>query len=98
MPNIKTTSVALLGFLLIVIGVGLWVSGDTTNPVVNLPQATTGVPWAPMIWVLGIIVMLSAALANSLHVKHYFLWLLVLIIGYLAVFSVLVGVTSLIVP
>jgi len=98
MTNIKTTSVALLGLLLIIVGVGLWVSGDTTNTVVNLPLATTGIPWAPMIWVLGIIIMLSAALANTLHVKHYLLWLLVLIVGYLGVFAVLVGVASLILP
>lgn len=98
MTNIKTISVALLGLLLIVVGVGLWVLGDTTNLVVPLQLAGTGVPWAPMIWLLGIIVLLSAAFANTLRAKHFFTWLLVLVVGYLAVFVVLVAVTSVILP
>jgi hypothetical protein len=98
MTNIRTVAVALLGLLLIVLGVGFWVLGDATNPMVTLPLASTGVPWAPMIWLLGIIVLLSAALANTMDAKHFLLWLIILIVGYLAVFAVLVGVTSVILP
>ena len=98
MTNIKAVSVALLGLLLIVLGVGFWVLGDATNSVVALPLASTGVHWAPLIWLLGIIVLLSAAFANTMRVKNYFIWLLVLVFGYLAVFVVLVAVTSVIIP
>ena len=98
MTNIKAVSVALLGLLLIVLGVGFWVLGDATNSVVTLPLASTGAHWAPLIWLLGIIVLLSAAFANTMHIKNYFVWLLVLVVGYLAVFAVLVAVTSAILP
>ena len=98
MTNIKTLSIGLLGFILVVAGVGLWALGDATSHVITLPLATTGVLWAPLLWLLGIIVMLSAALANTLRLKHYLVWLVVLVVGYLAVFAVLVAVTSLIVP
>lgn len=98
MTNIKAVSVALLGLLLIVLGVGFWVLGDATSSVVTLPLASTGAHWAPLIWLLGIIVLLSAAFANTMQAKNYFVWLLVLVVGYLAVFVVLVGVTSVIIP
>ena len=98
MTNIRTVSVALLGLLLIVVGVGFWTLGDATNAIVTLPLASTGVRWAPLIWLLGIIVLLSAAFANTMRVKNYFVWLLVLVFGYLAVFVVLVAVTSVIIP
>jgi hypothetical protein len=98
MTSIRTIAIGLLGFLLVVAGVALWVTGDATNLVVTLPLAGTGVLWAPLLWLLGIIVLLSAALANVLHLKHYILWLVLLVVGYLAVFVVLVAVTSLILP
>jgi O-antigen/teichoic acid export membrane protein len=98
MTNIKTVSVALLGLILIVLGVGFWVLGDATNLLVTLPLASTGVHCAPLIWLLGIIVLLSAAFANTMQAQNYFVWLLVLVVGYLAVFAVLVAVTSAIIP
>lgn len=98
MTSIKTVSVALLGLLLIVVGVGFWVLGDATSALVTLPLASTGMRWAPLIWLLGIIVLLSAAFANTLRIKNYFVWLIVLVFGYLAVFVVLVAVTSAIIP
>ena len=98
MTSIRTIAIGLLGFLLVVAGVALWVTGDATNLVVTLPLAGTGVLWAPLLWLLGIIVLLSAALANVLHLKHYILWLVLLVVGYLAVFAILVAVTSLILP
>lgn len=98
MTRIVTIAVGLLGLLLVVAGVSLWVSGDSTNLVVTIPLASTGVFWAPLLWLLGIIVLLSAALANTLHLKNYIVWLVLLIVGYLAVFAVLVAVTSAIIP
>jgi hypothetical protein len=98
MTSIRTIAVGLLGLLLVVAGVSLWVAGDSTSLVVTIPLASTGVLWAPLLWLLGIIVLLSAALANTLHLKDYIVWLVLLIVGYLAVFVVLVSVTSLIVP
>ena len=96
MTSIKATSVGVVGFLLLVSGLALWVLGDQTNALVPLPIAITGVPWTPLIWVLGIIVLLSVALAQTLRVKNYLMWILLLVGGYLAVFAVLVSVTSLI--
>jgi len=98
MTKIVTIAVGLLGLLLVVAGVSLWVAGDSTNLVVTIPLASTGVLWAPLLWLLGIIVLLSAALANTLHLKNYIVWLVLLIVGYLAVFAVLVAVTSAIIP
>ena len=98
MTRITTIAVGLLGLVLVVVGVSLWVAGDSTNLVVTIPLASTGVLWAPLLWLLGIIVLLSAALANTLRLKNYMVWLALLIVGYLAVFVVIVSVTSLIVP
>ncbi|HXY82487.1 MAG TPA: hypothetical protein VEH56_02125 [Candidatus Saccharimonadales bacterium] len=98
MPSIRTLSVGMLGLLLIVAGVALWVLADSTSVVVSMPLASTGFLWAPLIWFLGIIVILSAALANTLPLKDYLAWLLVLVVGYLAVFVILVSVTSAILP
>jgi len=84
--------------VLVVVGVSLWVAGDSTNLVVTIPLASTGVLWAPLLWLLGIIVLLSAALANTLGIKNYIVWLALLVVGYLAVFVVLVAVTSVILP
>ena len=96
MTSLKAASVGLLGLLLSVSGLALWVLGDQTSALVSLPIAITGVPWAPLIWVLGIIVMLSTALAQTLRIKNYLMWIGLLVAGYIAVFAVLVSVTSLI--
>jgi len=98
MTSVKTLSVLLLGLLLIVTGVSLWVLGDSTSVVVSIPLASTGVLWAPLIWILGIIITLSAALANTLPLKNYLAWLLLLVVGFLAIFVILVSVTSVILP
>jgi len=98
MTRITTIAVGLLGLVLVVVGVSLWVAGDSTNLVVTIPLASTGVLWAPLLWLLGIIVLLSAALANTLGIKNYIVWLALLVVGYLAVFVVLVAVTSVILP
>jgi hypothetical protein len=98
MANIKTGSVALIGFLMLIAGLALWVLGDTTTPVVALPLASTGILWSPLLWLLGIIVVLSSALAGLLRFKHYIVWIIVLIGGYLAVFGVLVVIASNLLP
>ena len=98
MTSVRTLSVALLGLLLIVAGVSLWVLEDSTTVVVSIPLASTGFLWAPLIWILGIIVILSAALANTLPFKNYLAWLVLLVVGYLAVFVILVSITSVILP
>ena len=98
MTSVKTLCVVLLGLLLIVTGVSLWVLEDSTSVVVSIPLASTGFLWAPLIWILGIIVTLSAALANTLQLKNYLGWLLLLVVGYLAIFVILVSVTSAILP
>lgn len=98
MANIKTASVGLLGLVLLVAGLSLWVLGDQTSTIVSLPLASTGIQWAPLIWLLGIIVLCSAALANTMRFKHYVAWILILVVGYLAVFGVLVAVTSQLLP
>jgi hypothetical protein len=98
MTNKGTLLIGLLGFVLAVVGVSLWVLGDAITPIVPLSMASTRVLWAPLIWLLGIIVMLSAALAGTLRFKNYLMWIATLILGYLAVFAVLVAVTSLILP
>ena len=98
MTSTRTLAIGLLGLLLIVAGVSLWVLEDSTSVVVSMPLASTGFLWAPLIWILGIIVILSAALANTLPIKNYLAWLALLVVGYLAVFVILVSVTSVIVP
>ena len=98
MTSVRALVVGLLGLLLIITGVSLWVLGDSTTAVVSIPLASTGFLWAPFIWILGIIITLSAALANTLPLKNYLAWLLVLVLGYLAVFAILVSVTSVILP
>lgn len=98
MARILAIAVALVGLLLVVVGVALWVTGDSTDLVVSIPLASTGVLWAPLLWLLGIIVLLSAALANTLPLKNYVVWLALLIVGYLAVFVVIASIGSLILP
>ncbi|HYW01487.1 MAG TPA: hypothetical protein VE862_08455 [Candidatus Acidoferrum sp.] len=98
MASVKTLCVVLLGLLLIVAGVSLWVLADSTTAVVSIPLASTGFLWSPLIWILGIIIILSAALANALPLKNYLAWLLLLVIGYLAIFVILVSITSVILP
>jgi len=94
----RTALIVILGFLILASGLSLWVLGDQTNSLVSLPLASTGITWAPLLWILGIIIILSAALANTLPAKNYLLWLVALIVGYLAVFGILVGVTSHLLP
>ena len=98
MARIVAIAVGLVGLLLVVVGVALWVTGDSTDLVVSIPLASTGVLWAPLLWLLGIIVLLSAALANTLPLKNYIVWLALLIVGYLAVFVVIASIGSLILP
>ena len=96
MARIVAIAVGLVGLILVVVGVALWVTGDSTDLVVSIPLASTGVLWAPLLWLLGIIILLSAALANTLPLKNYIVWLALLIIGYLAVFVVITAIGSLI--
>ena len=98
MSRIMAIAVGLLGLLLVVVGVSLWVAGDSTSLVVTIPLASTGVLWAPLLWLLGIIVLLSAALAYTLPLKNYLVWLALLLVGYLAVFVVITSIGSLILP
>jgi len=98
MVDKRTAAVLVLGFLILVAGLSLWVLGDQTSSVVSLPLASTGVLWAPLLWICGIIVLLSAAFANILAAKHYLIWLVSLIIGYLVIFGIIVVVTSYLVP
>ena len=98
MVNIRSATVLIVGFLMLVLGLSLWVLGDQTDSVVTLPLASTGVLWAPFLWICGIIVMLSAAFAGILHAKHYLMWLATLIIGYLAIFGIIVAITAHLVP
>ena len=93
MVNIKSGSVAIIGFLMLIAGLAFWVLGDRTTPTVPLAMASTGIQWAPLLWLSGIIVILSSALANTLRFKNYLVWIVVLIGGYLAIFGVLVLVT-----
>jgi len=94
----RTAAVLIVGFLLLIAGLSLWVLGDQTSSVVSLPLASTGVLWAPLLWVCGIIVLLTAAFANILHPKHYLLWLVSLIVGYLVIFGIIVVITGLLIP
>ena len=98
MVSIKTGSVAIIGFLMLATGLGLWVLGDTTTSTVPISLASTGILWAPLLWLSGIIVLLTAALANTLRLKNYIVWVIVLIGGYLAVFGVLVLIASNLLP
>ena len=98
MVSIKNGIVAAIGFLMMVCGLALWVLGDQTTSVVTLPLASTGVLWAPLLWLSGIIILLSSALVGLLHVKHYLVWIVVLIGGYLTVFAVLVLIASNLLP
>jgi len=54
--------------------------------------------WAPFLWISGIIVILSAALVGLLRAKDYLIWLVTLIIGYVAVFGILVAIASHLLP
>jgi hypothetical protein len=98
MVNKRTALVVIVGFLLLVSGLSLWVLGDQTNTVVSLPLASTGVTWAPLLWICGIIVMLSGAFAGTLPAKNYLMWLVALIAGYLLIFGIIVAVTSQLLP
>jgi threonine/homoserine/homoserine lactone efflux protein len=98
MVNIRTGSVAVIGFLMLASGLALWVLGDTTTSTVPISLASTGVLWAPLLWLSGIIVLLSSAFANTLRIKNYLVWVVVLIGGYLAVFGVLVLIASNLLP
>jgi len=89
-----TAAVLILGFLILVSGLSLWVLGDQTSSIVSLPLASTGVLFAPLLWICGIIVLLSAAFANILQAKHYVLWVVSLIFGYLVIFGIIVAVCS----
>jgi hypothetical protein len=79
-------------------GLSLWVLGDRITPTVTLPLASTGILWAPLLWLSGIIVLLSAALANTLRLKYYIIWIICLIGGYIAIFGILVTFTSHLLP
>ena len=94
MVDKRTTAVLIVGFLILISGLSLWVLGDQTSSVVSLPLASTGVSWAPLLWVCGIIVLLSAAFANILRPKYYVIWVVSLLVGYLVIFGVIVVVTS----
>jgi hypothetical protein len=94
MVDRRTAVVLILGFVVLISGLAAWVLGDQTNSIVSLPLASTGVPWAPFLWICGIIVLLSAALASILQVKYYLLWLVSLIVGYLVVFGIIIVVTG----
>jgi hypothetical protein len=98
MKNLVSISVAIVGFLILASGLSMWVLGDRTSQMVPLPLASTGILWSPLIWLLGIIVILSSALASTLHFKNYLAWLVILVVGYLAVFAVIVAVTSHLLP
>ena len=98
MVSVRSGVVLVIGFLMLFAGLGLWVLGDTTTSTITLPLASTGVLWAPLLWLLGIIVILSAALANTLRLKSYLVWLVILIGGYLAIFGVLVTFASHLIP
>ena len=94
MVNKWTAAVLILGFLILISGLSLWVLGDQTSSVVSLPLASTGVLWAPLLWICGIIVLLSAAFANILRAKYYVVWLVSLIVGYLVIFGIIVVITA----
>jgi len=94
MVNKRTAAILIVGFIILISGLSLWVLGDQTSSVVSLPLASTGVTWAPLLWVCGIIVLLSAAFANILRPKYYVIWVVSLIVGYLVIFGVIVVVTS----
>jgi hypothetical protein len=98
MVSKRTGLVLIVGFLMLVSGLSLWVLGDYTDSVITLPLASTGVLWAPFLWLCGIIVMLSSALAGLLRVKNYLIWIATLILGYLAVFGILVAIASRLLP
>ena len=90
----RTAAVLILGFLILISGLSLWVLGDQTSSVVSLPLASTGVLWAPLLWVCGIIVLLSAAFATNVAPKYYALWVVSLIVGYLVIFGIIVVITG----
>jgi len=94
MVDKRTAAVLIVGFLILVSGLSLWVLGDQTNSVVSLPLASTGVLWAPLLWICGIIVLLSAAFANILGAKDYVIWVVSLVVGYLVIFGIIVVVTA----
>ena len=98
MVNKRTAAVLIVGFLILISALSLWVLGDYTDSVITLPLASTGVLWAPLLWLCGIIVLLSSAMASLLKFKNYLLWVVVLICGYLAVFGVLVLIASNLLP
>jgi len=98
MVDKRTAAALIVGFLILLSGLSLWVLGDQTNSVVTLPLASTGVTWAPLLWICGIIVLLSAAFANILDAKHYLFWIVSLIVGYLVIFGIIIAVTAYLMP
>ena len=98
MVNVKTGIVFVIGFLMLISGLSLWVLGDTVTSTIPLSMASTGIQWAPLLWLSGIIVILSSALANTLRFKNYLVWIVILIGGYLTIFGVLVLIASNLLP
>lgn len=98
MTNKRTMPIALLGLIMIVLALAFWVLGNLLSPVTPTRMGSTAVLWSPLLWLLGIIVVLSAAFANTMRFKYYLVGLVLLVVGYLAVFAILVGATSLILP
>jgi hypothetical protein len=98
MVDKRTAAVLIVGFLILISGLSLWVLGDQTSSIVSLPLASTGVLWAPLLWICGIIVLLSAAFANILRAKYYVIWVVSLIVGYLVIFGIIVVVTGYLIP
>jgi hypothetical protein len=98
MVDKRTAAVLIVGFLILISGLSLWVLGDQTSSIVSLPLASTGVLWAPLLWICGIIVLLSAAFANILRAKYYVIWIVSLIVGYLVIFGIIVVVTGYLIP
>ena len=98
MVSKRTAAALAVGFLVLISALSVWVLGDYTDSVITLPLASTGVLWAPLLWLCGIIVALSSAMAGLLKFKYYLIWIVVLIGGYLAVFSILVLLASNLLP
>jgi len=98
MTSKRAAAVLVVGFLILISALSLWVLGDYTDSVITLPLASTGVLWAPLLWLCGIIVLLSSAMASLLKFKNYLVWIIVLIGGYLAIFGILVLIASNLLP
>jgi len=93
MVNWKALGIGVLGLMLVFSGVFLWTSGFESTLL-----GATRHEWSPLLWFIGIIVLLSMGLVYCLTPKYYFGLIALFIVGFVALFYIMSIVLGFIVP